>query len=316
MDEITLTNIYNKEVTLKIVDNENDANFITHAGTFHADEIMSTVILLNKFGDIKLARVNNVNNNDKAFIYDIGYGKYDHHGADFNITRENNIKYASCGLIWNEFGKDILSKLKLSNIDEAFKSIDNNIIMDIDRDDNGIALKNEPDVKMQNIPSLISSFNPAWNELECETKSFLNAVSFANTIFNNIINKMVAKDKAKSIIDVKIDESRDGILLLDEYMPWKDIVLTSANPKAKEILYAIFPSKRGGYNIVATPEKLGSFNVKKPFPEKWAGKEEKELQQISGIKTITFCHVGLFICACKTFEDAILIAKTAINNKC
>ena len=32
------------------------------AGTFHAEEVMATVILLNKFGTIKLSRVNEVLN--------------------------------------------------------------------------------------------------------------------------------------------------------------------------------------------------------------------------------------------------------------
>ena len=40
----------------------------------------------------------------------------------------------------------------------------------------------------------------------------------------------------------------------------------------------------------------------------------EELQQISGVETITFCHKGLFICACKTYEDALKIADIAIKN--
>lgn len=97
-------------------------------------------------------------------------------------------------------------------------------------------------------------------------------------------------------------------------MPWKDIVLSSTNPKAKEILYAVFPSKRGGYNVVATPIEVGSFDVKRPFPKNWAGKENEELQKISGVDTITFCHKNLFICACKTFEDALKIAGISVKN--
>ena len=98
-------------------------------------------------------------------------------------------------------------------------------------------------------------------------------------------------------------------------MPWKDIVLQSENEKAKDILYAVFPSKRGGYNVVATPVLPGSFDVKKPFPKTWAGREDEELQKISGVESITFCHKNLFICACKTFNDAVKIAKISINNK-
>lgn len=314
MEKIVLKNIYGKDVLFEIVENQEEASFITHAGTFHADEVMSTVLLLNKFDNIKLARVNQVTNND-AFVYDIGYGDFDHHSMDFNKIRENGIKYASCGLIWDAYGLDILKKLNTLNAEEFFSSIDKNLIMDIDRDDNGQSLDVEIPVKMQSIPSLISSFNPAWDDLTNENECFLDAVSFANTIFNNIVKKMVAKEKAKEFIEQGIEKSENGILILDNYMPWKDIVLTSSNPKAKDILYAIFPSKRGGYNVVATPKELGSFEVKKTFPNSWAGLDKISLQKESNVDTITFCHKGLFICACKTFDDAIKIANIAINNK-
>ena len=89
MNKITLKNIYNEEVTIEIVE-QKDADFITHSSTFHADEVMSTVMLLNKFGSIKLARVNEVENKN-AFIFDIGFGEFDHHGIDFEKVRENGI---------------------------------------------------------------------------------------------------------------------------------------------------------------------------------------------------------------------------------
>ncbi len=313
MEKISLKNIYNEEVEIEIVDNEKDADFITHSGTFHADEVMATVILLNKFGSMKLFRTSLVSNNN-AFVYDVGFGKFDHHGIDFDEKRDNGIKYASCGLVWKAFGLDIISNLKVENKNAFFDTIDKNIIMDIDRDDNGQTLNNVPEIKLQNIPSLIASFNPSWDDLSSETDCFLNAVSFANTVFNNIVKNMVSKESARKIIEKNIEESKNGILILDNYMPWKDIVLTSKNPKASEILYAIFPSKRGGYNVVAAPVSSGSFAIKKKFPESWAGKENEELQKISGVDTITFCHKNLFICACKTLEDAIKIAKISLKN--
>lgn len=313
MKKLKLKNIYGKDVCIKLVDDQKKADFITHAGTFHADEVMATVILLNKFGNIKLARVNEVLYK-KAFCYDIGFGAFDHHGIDFDKTRENGIKYASCGLVWKEFGKDIIKKLNISNIDEYVLSIDKNLMMDIDRDDNGQSLGDALPIKMQTLPNLISSFNPVWREEKKEAENFLNAVAFANTIFNNMIKKMIASKKAKTIIEEKIEESTGGILILDSYMPWKDIVLSSSNPKAKDILYAIFPSKRGGYNVVATPIEPGSFEVKKPFPSSWAGLNEETLKKVSGVDTITFCHKGLFICACKTFLDALKIAKISIDD--
>ena len=314
MNEITLKNIHDCDVKIKIVDKEEDANFITHSGTFHADEIMASVILLNKFGNMNIYRTNKVTN-EKAFVYDVGFGKFDHHAIDFDLTRNNGIKYASAGLIWKTFGMDIINKLKVEDSKNFFDLIDKNLIMDIDRDDNGQSLKNEPEIKLQTIPNLIGSFNPSWNEENMENKNFLKALSFLNTIFNNMIKNMLAKEQARGIVEEKIEESKNNILILDNYMPWKDIVLQSSNPKAKDILYAVFPSKRGGYNVVATPVANGSFEIKKPFPKKWAGKENEELQKISGFNTITFCHKNLFICSCKTIEDAIKVANISVLNK-
>lgn len=312
MKKISLKNIYDENVEIEVVDNENEANFITHSGTFHADEVMASVILLNKFGSMKLYRCNMPTNFD-ALVYDVGFKEFDHHAIDFDKTRPNGIKYASCGLVWEKFGKDILKKLRVDSVDSFFEGIDKNLIMDIDRDDNGQSLDVELPIKIQSIPNLIANFNPTWDDLSSETTNFLRAVLFANEIFNNLIKNMISKEKARKMVEEKINESKDGILILDKYMPWKDIVLSSSNPKASEIIYAIFPSKRGGYNVVATPIASGSFDVKRPFPKQWAGKEGKELQDISGISTITFCHKNLFICACKKFDDAIKIAEISKN---
>ena len=313
MEKIELKNILGKDITVEIVDNEQDANFITHSGTFHADEVMATVFLLNKFGDIKLFRTSNPNNKD-AFIYDVGFGEFDHHQSDFDKVRKNGIKYASCGLVWDKYGKDIVSILAFDNVDEIFETVERNIVMDIDRDDNGQSLLNEPEIKQQTLPNLIGAFNPSWNEENNESKYFLKALSFANTIFNNLIKNIKAKEEAKDEIEKKIEKSSNGILILDKYMPWKDIVLSSKNKKAKDILYAVFPSERSGYNVVATPVKKDSFDLRKPFPSIWSGKENEELQEISGVETITFCHKNLFICACKTYEDALKIANIAVSN--
>ena len=94
MKKIKLKDINGRNVKIKIVDDEKKANFITHSGTFHADEIMASVILLNKFGDMNIYRTNKVTN-EKAFVYDVGFGKFDHHAIDFDLTRNNGIKYAT-----------------------------------------------------------------------------------------------------------------------------------------------------------------------------------------------------------------------------
>lgn len=78
-------------------------------------------------------------------------------------------------------------------------------------------------------------------------------------------------------------------------------------------MYVIFPSNRGGYNVQAVPPELGSNAQRKPLPEAWAGAPAAELQRITGVATATFCHPGRFMCGADTFEDAIKMAKLAVE---
>lgn len=51
-----------------------------------------------------------------------------------------------------------------------------------------------------------------------------------------------------------------------------------------------------------------------PFPESWAGLGGAELQNVSGIATITGCHNGRFIIWADTKEDALKAAEIAMQN--
>ena len=50
------------------------------------------------------------------------------------------------------------------------------------------------------------------------------------------------------------------------------------------------------------------------FPKKYRGLHDEELAEISGIKTAKFVHLSGFLASTETLEDAILLAKQAINN--
>ena len=102
-------------------------------------------------------------------------------------------------------------------------------------------------------------------------------------------------------------------MILDKHLPWKDTLLNSSNPKVNDILYCISPSNRGGYNINTIPVKDEMFKNKKDLPKEWAGLRDSELQMVSGVNTIRFCHNNLFIAATENLEDAIKVAKIAIE---
>ena len=94
-------------------------------------------------------------------------------------------------------------------------------------------------------------------------------------------------------------------------MPWKSLVLNSENEKAKEILFVVFPSNRGGYNVYTVPKEEGSFENRKSLPKEWAGLRDEKLQEVTGIKTARFCHNACFICTAETKEDAMKLANLA-----
>ena len=94
---------------------------ITHNSVFHADEAMATAILSCFYNrsNVTILRTNKVDkyvNDENTIIYDIGFGKYDHHQKGGNGVRKNGVPYAACGLIWKDFGKDLIAKTA-SNMD-------------------------------------------------------------------------------------------------------------------------------------------------------------------------------------------------------
>lgn len=200
---------------IEIVEKEN-AKFITHAGSFHADEVMATVLLEVLYDDIKLARVNEVSEESSAFIYDIGLGKYDHHQDD-KVRRDNGIAYSSVGLIWRDYGLEVLKKLGIEEYaEDLFFDIDQDLIMPIDALDNG-----EGERASMTIQSVISLNNPFWNSSQSENEAFIVSVDFARNVFNALI---------QYYIDVYNNNELDwdaGYEWLDEVL--KKTVLSQAN---------------------------------------------------------------------------------------
>lgn len=300
-------------MNIRLTKNIYEANCITHSGTFHADEIFATVILSKIMPSITLLRLQEVKQEPpkNAIVYDIGGGKFDHHQFGGNGERENGVKYAACGLIWKEYGKQVLKKLNVKKVDYVFNYVDKNLIQFIDSNDNGQLPKIDLDYKYVHISQIIAFFNPRWDEEIDSDIKFEKALNLAETIFDEFLQDAISKSNAKDEVELAIENSNNGIMILDKYMPWKDFVLDSSNEKAKQINFVVFPSKRGGYNVYAVPKEKGSFENRKTLPEEWRGLRDEMLQKVTGVRTARFCHNAGFICSSEEKEDAIKLAKMA-----
>lgn len=287
---------------VKIVFSKEEANCITHSGTMHADEVFATAFLELYKGDVSVFRTTTVGEvDDSVLVYDIGRGKYDHHQIDAE-KRDNGITYSSFGLLWREFGKSFLEKNDFSNIDDLWSEIDKDLVEGIDADDNGFFPKIEANYRVKTLPNVIKLFNPSFDSGEDESTQFLKAVNLAKTIIEEEIyyvnGKVIASHRINEIIEESDPNSK--YLILDEFLPYEEAILN--NPNTGNLLFVAFPSNRGGYAIKTLPKNLEDKTARLPFPEEWAGLQDKELEDVSKIPGLRFCHTARFIVSCNDLD--------------
>lgn len=303
---------------IKTTKNQEQANVVTHGGVFHADEVLATVILSKVLGDITVLRTSKVPEglSDNVIVYDIGFGRFDHHQKGGNGVRENGVPYAAVGLIWEEYGHKLVEDT--ANPELVWSLVDRDLIQGIDATDNGAMPKLESEstglvVRNMSFSNVISGFNPTWDSNEDSDEAFIRAVDFAETVFENTLKNATAKAKAQKIVEEAIEKSQEHIMVLEQFVPWQEFVFSSENAKAAEVQFVVFPSNRGGYNWQCVPDALGGFGQRKPVPSEWKGLSGEKLQKVTGITTATFCHPAGFLGSAETFKDAYALAKLAVE---
>lgn len=297
---------------ISFVKNIGEANCITHSGTMHADDVFATAFLELYLGEIKLFRTSSVNFEEidsQALVYDVGRREFDHHQVDA-LKRDNGITYCSFGLLWKEFGKDFLRKRNIEFIDDVFTGIDKDLIEGIDADDNGVFPKIEADYKVKTTSSIIKLFNPSFESVQDENEQFLKAVRLAKMIFEEEIlyinGKVIADWKVRKLLEsINVD---DKYLVLDKFLPYEETLLNTET--ASNILFVAYPSNRGGYAIKVVPKSMEDRTARMDFPKEWAGLNNEELESISNIKGLRFCHLGRFIVSCDTIDTVYKVLDT------
>ena len=288
---------------VRIVQNIEEANCITHSGTMHADEVFATAFLDLFLEDVRCFRTSTIDLEkvkEDAIIYDIGRGKFDHHQLDA-VKRENGILYSSVGLLWKEFGREYLQKQDFDHVEEMFIGIDKDLIEAIDGDDNGVFPKIECPYKVKTLSNVIKIFNPSFDSDETESNQFLKAVKLARMIWEEEILYIHGKVIADEKINKQINENGNKkYIILEEYLPYEETILSRED--TQDLLFVAFPSNRGGYAIKTIPKSIEDHTSRMSFPKEWAGLEGEALEEVSHIEGLRFCHTGCFIVNCKTIE--------------
>lgn len=272
---------------------------LTHGGKFHADDVFATALLKILKPDVKVQRVFEVPKDFTGLAFDIGRGRFDHHQENSEV-RPNGVPYAAFGLLWREVGQEVLQAgCTPEEAEKEAVRFDEHFIQPLDEDDN-TGCGNQ-------LAGIIGAFNPAWDSDRTPDECFAEAVDFAGIVLRKKLEGIFSVQRARALVEEALSKAEDKIVVLPHFAPWKAVLVPS------DAVFVVYPSQRGGFNAQVIPADFDSDASKCDFPQAWAGKENEELQRISGIPTLHFCHKGRFLVSAVTQEDAVQACKFAMR---
>ena len=297
-------------------------HLVTHSGGFHADELLSSVILTRLFPNAQLVR-----SRDKAWItpdtdriiYDVG-GQFDaaaqifdHHQRP-NPLREDGQPYSSFGLIWAHYGRDYLTAMDVphQDVDTVHASFDRSFVLPIDLLDNGTVNASEagPFVGLT-LPVLLESLKPPFDDHTkgADDRAFLDALSIARALVEAQVHRRAAKLRAEAMVLAAIEQAAEGrILELPMGMPFRAGVEKAG---ADHLLFVVHPR---GDDWTLTTIRTGddTFEARADLPAAWAGLTDAALEAASGVKGAKFCHNGRFIAVADSRDAILELARLAV----
>ena len=288
----------------------------THNGTFHADEVFATAILLQCYGELHVTRSRDpVALDPQDVLLDVGgvhdeaTQRYDHHQKGGAGARANGTPYATAGLVWRSFGERVVrafdSGLTESEVTEICKHIDAEFFNYVDAVDCGVDVPGPVSVS---ISTIISGFKPGWYEAPDFDAGFEKAVWFALQIVRNCIRDHIGAVKARVVVESATQVNEGKVLVLDRFAPWSEIVRNGM----PDVLYVVYPGATGDWRVQVVAAEPNSFKARKSLPESWAGLNDAKLSEAAGIPGCVFCHNARFICSNQTKAGALEMARQAV----
>lgn len=298
-------------------------HLITHSGGFHADELLSSVVLRQLFPQAELKRTRDrqwLTPAADKIIYDVG-GSYnaeqqifDHHQRPGPL-REDEQPFSSFGLIWAHYGRDYLAALDVpaDDIEAIHTTFDTKFVLPIDLLDNGAM---EPSVagplSILTLPSLLGSLKPMFDDTSptADDDAFLTALPIATNFVEATIRNLAAKSRAKSIVFAAIAKAgKSPILELPMGMPYRSAL---DQTEADHIMFMVNP-RGGDWTLNGIKLSSETFDQRADLPAEWAGLTDAALENASGVKGAKFCHNARFIAVANSREAIFEMADLAVK---
>lgn len=298
---------------------------VTHAANFHTDDVFA-VATVELFFEQKKEKTKLIRTLDQKIwekgdiVLDIGRiynpkkNRFDHHQTGGAGTRSNGIPYASFGLVWKKFGKSISGSQDIADI------VDENMIMHIDADDNGVSTYKPlfEDVKVFTIDMYI--------RLEVDTVKGQTDVqedsSTMHRAFDLKFKELVLW--AKKIIlaqianaKIKVKAKKDALKIYTEAADKRIMVMKKFIPSGfgdyPEPLLTVYPDMRGRWSVKTVKIKNEPLKARMNLPKEWWGKSDEELQKVTGVSDARFCHNSGFLVVADSKSGALELAEKALK---
>ena len=296
---------------------------VTHSGGFHADELLSSVILTRLFPEARLVRSRAsewLKPGADRIIYDVGgqydagAGLFDHHQRGAPV-REDGQPYSSFGLIWKHYGRAYLAAFGVpeAHVEAVHAAFDARFVLPVDLVDNGAL---DPSVAGPlaglTLSALLETLNPVFDESgqEAEDRSFHQALSIARAFVEAGVSQRAAKLRAEALVLQQIalaGESR--VLELPRGMPFRPAIVKAG---ADHLLFVVHP-RENDWCLTGIRKADEGFELRADLPAAWAGLTNGELEAACGVAGARFCHNGRFIAAAATREAALAMAELAVK---
>jgi uncharacterized UPF0160 family protein len=295
---------------------------VTHSGGFHADELLSTVILSRLYPDAHIVRsrapewITPAPDRviyDVGGVYDAGSQIFDHHQRGAPM-RENGEPFSSFGLVWKHYGRDYLAALSVppEHIDAVHQGFDTKFVLPIDLLDNGaLSPATAGPLADLTLPSLLETLKPVFDDKQdgADDRGFQAALSIARAIVEAGIAQRASKLRAEGMVLNAIKAAGDQrVLELPMGMPFRPAIIKAG---ADHLLFVVHPRDKD-WCITGIRKTEDSFEQRADLPASWAGLSNAELEAVSGVRGASFCHNGRFIAAARSRDAILAMADLAV----
>jgi uncharacterized UPF0160 family protein len=298
-------------------------HLVTHSGGFHADELLSSVVLTRLFPQAALLRSRDrqwVTPAADKIIYDVR-GTYDGEAQIFDHhqrpgpLRADGQPFSSFGLIWAHYGRVYLAAMDVpvDDVEAIHSKFDTKFVLPIDLLDNGAI---EPSVagplSILTLPALLGSLKPVFDDISptAYDDAFRAALPIARIFVEAQIRNLAAKSRAQGIvIDAIAKAGTSPILELPMGMPYRSALDQS---EADHILFVVH-SRGDDWALNGIKLSNDTFDQRADLPAAWAGLTDTALEEASGVKGAKFCHNARFIAVANTREAILEMAEIAVT---